>query len=750
MKGYSLSDIEGMVTGGKTQEQLLTGEYLTELDPKTGIVPNAEVEGGEYIKFPEGDTQKVAGPDHEQGGVPVNIPDETRILSKSVNLTKQQAEKLTEFFNIDLTTKDTYASALDKFTKKSGLKKINEEHEEVLKGLRKQLDNQKIDAKTKRINEAYISKKIYDLEKDKQPLEQAREKMFDVLFEMQEKTKADQGDEEAMFRYGGIQKSNFENVARKLGMSPEEAAMLLRQKRAMQTFEKGGLMQYPDGGIFVTEGTKVNTFGSLSPEVKTKLVDWYEKHNPDVAKQLKDKKLETFVPPQAILQAATSGSTLKNVGQHYDKKSLLKAPTAGDVTSDMVQYFALKEFYESQPENKGKTFTNITKDELTALQNRYATDFEKRAGVKYYSGKQGKDVVSDGIFGNVTASYMRQNVTLPATKAGVIDVDKLWGLSDDDLAKQLEGTGVTPQQLAEFKSSAVKYVTLDPNAPAPTVTPPPAAGDKTPPPTDPLVTGTPIVDKVGQRPGTDYPRLFFTPDQSALPPTAPEAHLKANIRLERIDPVRVGIEQTLQETANQRNFVTDQIGSMPESQRVAVLANLLATTQGTINQAAQQANMTNAQNQSQAELFNIQQSGQEQMLEAQNSLDFERRQFTAKAKADESLRNFYDYNRKVNVNNFENMQRLNLLDSLFPDFDLDFFGAGVNYNPKSEWAPTVNMAPQNNSTPMTKEEIQLERERARLATEQTKRQAAELKLQEEATRLGMLPGVRTGLFAPTR
>jgi hypothetical protein len=750
MKGYSLSDIEGMVTGGKTQEQLLTGEYLTGLDPKTGIVPNAEVEGGEYIKFPEGDTQKVAGPDHEQGGVPVNIPDETRILSKSVNLTKQQAEKLTEFFNIDLTTKDTYASALDKFTKKSGLKKINEEHEEVLKGLRKQLDNQKIDAKTKRINEAYISKKIYDLEKDKQPLEQAREKMFDVLFEMQEKTKADQGDEEAMFRYGGIQKSNFENVARKLGMSPEEAAMLLRQKRAIQTFEKGGLMQYPDGGIFVTEGTKVNTFGSLSPEVKTKLIDWYEKHNPDAAKQLKDGKLDAFVPPQAILQAATSGSTLKNVGQRLDKKSLLKAPTAGDVTTDMVEYFALKEFYENQPENKGKTFTDITKDELESLQNRYATDFEKRSGVKYYSGKQGKDVVSDGRFGNITASYMRENVTLPATRAGVIDVDKLWGLSDDDLAKQLEGTGVTPQQLAEFKSSAVKYVTLDPNASAPTVTPPPAAGDKTPPPTDPLVTGTPITDKVGQRPGTNYPRLFFTPDQSALPPTAPEAHLKANIRLERIDPVRVGIEQTLQETANQRNFVTDQIGSMPESQRVAVLTKLLETTQGTINQAAQQANMTNAQNQSQAELFNIQQSGQEQMLEAQNALDFERRQFTAKAKADESLRNFYQYNTKVNVNNFENMQRLNLLDSLFPDFDLDFFGAGVNYNPKSEWAPTVNMAPQNNSTPMTKEEIQLERERARLATEQTRRQAAEVKLQEEIARLGMLPGVRPGLFAPTR
>ena len=175
-------------------------------------------------------------------------------------------------------------------------------------------------------------------------------------------------------------------------------------------------------------------------------------------------------------------------------------------------------------------------------------------------------------------------------------------------------------------------------------------------------------------------------------PTGLEAQLKGNIRLERIDPVRIGIEQNLQEIANQRAFATQQIEGLPEAQKAGVLANLMASANKAANQATTAANVTNAQNIAQAELFNIQQSGNEQLYGLNNALSFEQRQLTAKAKTEEELRNFYDYNRKVNNTNFLNQQKLNLMGTLFPDYSLNFMGNAVDYAPTSEWQIDPNRA----------------------------------------------------------
>jgi hypothetical protein len=724
MKGFDIDKIEEIDNGGKTQEQLLTGEYLTQVNPKSGMQPNAEVEGEEYVQFPDKETQKVAGPTHEQGGVPVVLPDETKILSKTLKLTKQQAKSLSSLFDVEVTEKDSYASALDKYTKKIGLTKLNQEQEEVFSTLKKQAEKKDINIKTQKINQDFLSKKIHGIEQRKQPLEQERAKMFDVLFEAQEKTKAESGDQEAMFRYGGIQKSNFEATAKKLGLDPTQAAMMLRSKREanLNFYEKGG--QTGDKpSIFVSDQSAIFTGAKLDDSQKEKLIAYYEKHNKELAAFLKEdpKRWNSFVFNRGLVEDLnnTDVNSIKTGKQGLDrnKNFLPKAGTYGDMTQGRVDGFTLKDYYEA---TTGKNFADITRPEVKQLQEQYNRDIQSRRSINYYSGVAGSTgtaPVSDELFGNRTASYVRENVTVKGKKEGTIDVDALirGKYTDDELNDILKDYGLKASDLADFKNSAVKYITISPDAPQDIkdikVPPPTTEG-----PADPLATGTPIEDRVGQAPGREYPRLFYTPDQSVLPPTPPEAHLKANNRLQRIDPVRIGIEQTIQETANQRNFVADQIQNLPESQRAAVLANLMATSQNTISQAATQANVVNAQNESQAELFNIQQAGQEGMMETNNALDFERRQFTAKAKADEQLRNYYDYNRKVNVTNFQNMQKLNLLDSLFPDFDLDFFGASVNYNPKSEWAPVVDNMPQQTSAqePMSKDEMMYKREQMRL------------------------------------
>jgi len=48
--------------------------------------PNAEVEGDELMRYPDGSTQLMNGPSHENGGIPVNIPQGTEIFSDRLKL----------------------------------------------------------------------------------------------------------------------------------------------------------------------------------------------------------------------------------------------------------------------------------------------------------------------------------------------------------------------------------------------------------------------------------------------------------------------------------------------------------------------------------------------------------------------------------------------------------------------------------------------------------------------------------------
>jgi len=63
-------------------------------------MPNAEVEKEEVMRMPNGQTKQVDGPSHENGGVPVNIPDGTQIFSDRLK---------------DPTTKKTFAKMAEQY-----------------------------------------------------------------------------------------------------------------------------------------------------------------------------------------------------------------------------------------------------------------------------------------------------------------------------------------------------------------------------------------------------------------------------------------------------------------------------------------------------------------------------------------------------------------------------------------------------------------------------------------------------------
>lgn len=205
----------------------LTGEVVSELKPiGKGIQPNAELEGNEFLQFPDGKIQKVEGRSHKKSGVKMNIPDGTKILSNKLKLSASNVKEIKEQFDIKLNTNTTFAKAQDKFDKKLGIKELNEEQEKQIKELEKQLERGDIDEGTFRINQEYLSKQIYDSEKGKNEKQSMRSMFFNFLFALQEEGKSEPRKakaEEGNFMYGGM-------------------------KGSTKKFALGGIKMYADGG----------------------------------------------------------------------------------------------------------------------------------------------------------------------------------------------------------------------------------------------------------------------------------------------------------------------------------------------------------------------------------------------------------------------------------------------------------------------------------------------------------------------
>ncbi len=662
MKGYNINEIEVIDKHTPKLEELLTGEIVKGLDPHSKIKPNSEIEKNEYMQFPDGTTQKVVGQKHETGGVKMNIPDGTKIVTNSINLTPKQVKQIEAKYKVPVSTKDTYATVIDKYLKKIGLTKLAEEQEEVFEQLKKVL-NSEVEKSTLSINKEYLSKKINDIEKRKEDKQKEKAEFFNVVFDMQEEHKAstDKYKSDEGFKFGGVSDRNFEAVCKKFGITKAQGEKMMKYGGDYRKFKDGG---EPDDLFKGDEGItkQYNYIKNLAqkPEFIDNLYKKYEEAFESKEKQSsnyykvrgtdKYKKLSKQEVVENFIKMQERNLALKAHGVDYKKIQ--------NRASDKNTSKYLKDFIkENKLDQKG---IEIPGYDQTAQ--------EQLAYIAF------NDLVEDYKTNPDNYSNVPELKVFKASPIGI--GDEKWGQKNISRADGIY-TDTTAGQISEVDFEQIKETPVSPTEPE--------KQEEKKEEDRELGKTEGIVDKTKLPRKPNVPRLFFTPDQSALPPSPMEAHLKADVRLGRIDPVRLGIEGQLQQSATQRQFMSEQLDSLPPALRASALANLLSTDQASTNKAILDTNVVNAQNQAQAELFNIQQADQESLYSANNALDFEARQMKAKANTEEELKRYYDYNRKVNINNFQNQQRLNLLDSIYPDFDLDFMGMTAQFDPSSEW-----------------------------------------------------------------
>jgi len=728
----------------------LTGEFLQGLSDKAPMEANAEVENKEYVQFPDKETVKAIGNSHKKGGVDVNIPDGTKILSDQLTISASQAKSISKEFDIKVSPKDTYAKVLDKYVDKIGLKRLYNEQSELFEELKTQLEGTD-DKGTLNINKQYLSEKISGVEKSKEGKEKIKGLFFDTLFTIQENDKPSQNGaedlkarKEQIFAKGGITESKFNDLIKEFNLTEKEGLYMVEYKKAMPK-------EYPNGGthgepktksdiqkaltageitqkdanlllveIIKGEGVKteedfkiLKNAGAITPDEETKIQEQLNaakgkdkdgvkfktttgKHKfsnrEDFKREKQSRTAEGFgkitkdnIPqvlsslyrnfPDIVAAEDVFGVTFDEDGniqynedidfsktqkqvENFQNKANDRMKATAQVIMDNPNNFSPEQIEVAQNFVKNETFDESIARGLDSKLGQF-TSGRFNMGIDIVTPDELKDLEAKNIF---TVNQLKKavddgDVTLGESSIGRLnEISKLQGEGSDFTLNSFEGAA--PVEL--IKPLEEEEVIVGPE-------------------------GEPIIDSITELPRKKIPTRFAAPDQTPLPPSPLAAHLRGDLKLQRIDPVRVGIESQKQQADEALRFASAQMDHLPPPQRAAALAGLHANYQKSINDSIHKANVVNAQNQASASLFNIGQSGREEQAELGNALSFEQRQMTAKANTREEYLRYFDELRRINTADFRNQQDLNLLNTLTPDYDLGYSGATVDYDPTGEF-----------------------------------------------------------------
>ena len=707
MKSYDISKIKFKSKDDPSLEQKLTGKVITELENQSKVQPNAELEGKEYIQFPDGTTQLAVGNKHEKGGIKMQIPDGTKVASNSLNLPKSFANQLKDEYGISASHKDTYASVITKYTKKIGLEDLYKEEEELYKLVAKQNEKKGIPESTRLVNQEYMSGKVADIEKKKQEKEKQKAEFFGVVFENQEGTKPQSKAEKAkngQLKYGGVSEQNFKALCEKYGISEEQGRVLLGEK--MPSFDGGGeydelkkkydtaekvnlaledglvtqaqynkLMEgFPSGAsgkskYNITTGS--NDFSKLEAEKQKKGTDAFgsitKENLPDVMKALY-MNFPDIVGSEDVfgVKFNEDGSIDYNKDLDFSKllpqvekfqnKAKSRMESSADVVINNPTHFSDEQVEAAKEFKKNETFD----DSL-------ARGVDKKLG-QFTSGRfnLGIDVVTP-----------EEHKAL--AEKGIFTVKQLNSALEKD-------PSILSDSSKERLGDLSKIMTDDSDFSLNMLEQPPADKEKPKKPEDEEIPEGEIDNSIPNKPKGYFPQLFGGPDQYPSAPYPMDAHLMGETRFQRMDPVRVGIEPQIQEAGEQRKFLAEQMfGNLSPNVAASVMANSMANQTKAINSEARAANMMNASNQASTELFNIGQAGNETQARLANLMSFEQRQFRAKANFQEEMKRWEDQLRAINMNNYKNNQTYNLLNQRFDDYNVGADGSTVNYDPNAAW-----------------------------------------------------------------
>lgn len=550
----------------------LTGEYLYPLPKSMEDQANVEVEKGEYVEQPGEAPMEAMGQKHADGGTPVSLEEGTKVITDDTTIESDFAKYIRDTYGIKATPKDTYATLMDRYKAKIGLKSAYDDQKKALDKLKK---NDKIDDEnTRRLNASVLSKAINDSNETVNGLEGRFTDFANVIYKEQEDRKMKK-DEDTYFAKGGEIDNIISRSMKEYGLTEDDVAEakkeLLRKVAGIrQKMEKGGssLFDYllTFRPVENKYNNKDNTFGyqrqgqdgSYGGINADERLDYYKTFNPVAYEAYMNATGNTKA---RALQDAIYGQTSGWMGLATAENPIIaNAEALRDYTT--LVSFGGEDSQGNYPEDKKAAYHDRMRD------NKFGQYSSSRPMI-------GLDVVTEG-----------QHKAL--NDAGITHFSQLFSDKNKDVVNKILGEDMLKMQaLRSMKGMEGLDFILDPHKVAPG---PMDIGDvedpdvkldmpelidaSTLPKTNTNTnTGKSDNNRGGRNivgGGLDFPEVFrMTP--GAVTTEGLERHYAPTV-----DPVLRSADQYMVEANRAFQSQLDQMGNVPDSQRGALSSNLQA------------------------------------------------------------------------------------------------------------------------------------------------------------------------------
>lgn len=550
----------------------LTGEYLYPLPKSMEDQANVEVEKGEYVTQPGEAPMEAMGQKHADGGTPVSLEQGTKVITDDTTIEPDFAKYIRDTYGIKATPKDTYATLMDRYKAKIGLKSAYDDQKKALEKLKK---NDKIDDEnTRRLNASVLSKAINDSNETVNGLEGRFTDFANVIYKEQEDRKMKK-DEDTYFAKGGEIDNIISRSMKEYGLTEDDVAeakkeLLKKVAGIRQKMEKGGSSLF---GYLLTfrpvenkYNNKDNTFGyqrqgqdgSYGGINADERLNYYKTFNPVAYEAYMNATANTKA---RALQDAIYGQMSGWMGLATAENPIIaNAEALRDYTT--LVSFGGEDSQGNYPEDKKATYHDRMRD------NKFGQYSSSRPMI-------GLDVVTED-----------QHKAL--NDAGITHFSQLFSDKNKDIVNKILGEDMLKMQaLRSMKGMEGLDFILDPHKVAPG---PMDIGDvedpdvkldmpelidaSTLPKTNANTnTGKSDNNRGGRNivgGGLDFPEVFrMTP--GSVTTEGLERHYAPTV-----DPVLRSADQYMVEANRAFQSQLDQMGNVPDSQRGALSSNLQA------------------------------------------------------------------------------------------------------------------------------------------------------------------------------
>ena len=710
----------------------MTGEFLQQQPSEAGITPNAEVENREYVQHPDGQVQQVKGRTHDQGGERVALEGGSKVVSDKLKLGAKNAKLLREQFGLDnIKASDTYAVAVEKYSKKIGLKELNEQQQQYFDKLKKEKKTK--DETTSELNNEVLSDKINDIEQKKSTLEEIRAKFTDYTYQLQENGKVGSsrnntnksestpefslGGSLPIFADGGIiamakemranltdaQLNTLRNIARTGDLTVEQVYNLIRENSELKdnlpadfkTFSSSNKLRTKidfkkvnkDLEVINKDADKFNFYTADTPSPEPKVSTITPGAN---AKSIQDLEALNNMRGSNSLDATTGGENWKSPYDSINnyRKSKGLAP---------VQFSTHKDYQNYLTNSFSPQIIALYKNNQEALTNAHRKIL-KDNGVKnadnilYWNQidpatqtKLGDDFITQGYTDGIAG---HRGITFQGGAMTEEEYDKM-DTSNRPYDKLTDSFG----NKIYFEYNADGSVKKGPNGELIAYYP---SGKKVP--EQEVVNATSDIGAAPKVKPKTYNRPIL-PDMSLEPPRPMEAHLKAEHRYATIDPTKISYEDALTELNRQSDAAVSQLDGLTDVQRAAAISNLTANTQSNAAKVISQTNAQNAQMQSSVDQANVQIANREVDANVADAQAYEAIQMKAKALTEADVDNFHDKNREIRIKRNEFLRRDKQINDMIENYYTDANG-NIMYDNNGYPIPRIATGNSNNQMTM--------------------------------------------------